>query len=121
MSRLLREDEGFSLLSYQATFTMPPETAIVGKKCCPVRTSLTIKGAVQDDPPSTDRVRNTLELPSLKSSNTRYTPIASAAICGIVKARKVAPIADPDVTQYAGLTAFTFCDRLVPPLITLET
>src|SRR6266516_5320486 len=121
MSRQLREDEGFSLLSYQAIFTTPPETAIVGKKCCPVRTSLTLKGTVQDDPPSTDRVRKTLELLSLKSSKTRYTPSASAAICGIVNARKVAPITDPDVTQYAGLTAFTLCARLVPPLITLET
>src|SRR5690242_13669988 len=50
-------DPIFSRLSYHATSIIPPETAIVGKKCCPVKTSLTLEGLVQVVPPSVERVR----------------------------------------------------------------
>jgi len=43
-------------LSYQATSIIPPDAAIVGKKCWPARTSFTSTGIVQEEPPSVDRV-----------------------------------------------------------------
>ena len=63
-----------NLLSYHATSTIPPDATIVGKKCWPVVMSFILRGAVQEPPPSVDRVMYTLEFPSLTSSKTMYTP-----------------------------------------------
>ena len=69
-----------SRLSYHATSTKPPAAVIVGKKCWPVSASFILRGGVHVDPPSVERVRNTLAFPSLMSSNVTYTPRESAAI-----------------------------------------
>src|SRR5438093_11507358 len=97
MSRAFNEVALFCLLSYQAILIMPPETAMLGKKCwvdtqqvlVSVTKSLTIMLSVQVDPPSIDFVNNMLEFPRPQSSLTSDTAFESYAIWGIVKSLKL--------------------------------
>src|SRR5207249_12154793 len=103
MSRAFNEVALFCLLSYQAILIMPPETAMLGKKCwvdaqqvlVSVTKLLTIMLAGQVDRPSIDFVNNTSEFPRPHSSRSRYTACESFAIWGIVRAGRV-----PVVTSY---------------------
>ena len=130
MSRAFNEVALFCLLSYQAILIMPPETAMLGKKCwvdtqqvlVSVTKSLTIMLAVQVDPPSIDFVNNTLEFPSPQSSRTRYTAFESDAIWGIVKSRKLPPGKVEDrPRKQAFVTTLTFWAKTVPPFVTFDT